>query len=76
MPSYLSREHPGQPVLTPTELISYLDRPEIAEEASLDDALWAAIQEHQQDSIVVCISGGGGGSLDEWVRAKVRELNP
>jgi len=39
----------------------------------MDDALWETIEKHaNQNSIVVCMSGGGGNSLDEWLRAKAQ----
>ena len=60
-------------MLTPEDLIQYLSDPTIAQPAKLDDELWSNIQKELSDSIVVCVSGGGGGSLDEWLRVKVRE---
>lgn len=76
VPSYLSREDPGQPVLSPDELIRYLDDPGIASAAEMDDDLWKIIEEHaSQNSIVICMTGGGGNSLDEWLRLKARALN-
>ncbi len=71
VPSYLAREDPHQHILTPDELIKYMANREIAEPALLDDPLAQAIEQHRdQGDLVVCISGGGGGSLDEWLRAK------
>jgi UDP-N-acetylmuramate--alanine ligase len=70
VPSYLAREDPNQPVLTPTELIESLN-PEtkaVAEPAELNDNLKNAIRLHRKHDIVLCLSGGGGGSLDEWLR--------
>lgn len=69
VPSYLAREDPEQHVLSPAELIESLNTPEIAKAAELDDDLQKDIQTHlDQGDLVVCISGGGGGSLDEWLR--------
>lgn len=69
VPSYLAREDPDQAVLTPAELISCMNNPEIAEPADLNSALKTAIQSHlDQGDLVVCLSGGGGHSLDEWLR--------
>lgn len=71
VPSFLSREDPAQPVLTPSELIKKLspDLQEIAEPMELDDKLASAIRQHLKDGdLVVAMSGGGGGSLDEWLR--------
>ncbi len=69
VPSYLAREDPRQHILTPDELIKRMSNKEIAEASLLDDTLKDQIQEHvAAGDLVVCISGGGGGSLDEWVR--------
>jgi UDP-N-acetylmuramate--alanine ligase len=77
VPSYLSRENPEQPVLSPEQLIGYLDDPTIAEPASMNDQLWQIIKDQlERDRMVVCMSGGGGKSLDEWLRAKAQELSP
>ena len=70
VPSYLAREDPGQAVLSPQELIKNMDNSEIAEPASLNDELAQSITTHlRAGDLVVCLSGGGGGSLDEWLRA-------
>jgi UDP-N-acetylmuramate--alanine ligase len=71
VPSYLAREDPGLPVLHPTELIMTLnpDTQAKAEPAELDKTLKKAIKSHQNHGgLVLCLSGGGGGSLDEWLR--------
>ena len=69
VPSYLAREDPLQHVLTPNELIQYMHNKDIAEPALLDSSLAASIHEHTKaGDLVVAISGGGGGSLDEWLR--------
>lgn len=69
VPSYLAREDPDQAVLSPAELIQQMDNKEVAEPAELADALKQKIQEHlTAGDLVLCLSGGGGGSLDEWLR--------
>lgn len=69
VPSYLAREDPGQRVLPPAELISHLDDPSIAVPAELDDNLKLTIQKHLNNGdLVIGMAGGGGGSLDEWLR--------
>jgi UDP-N-acetylmuramate--alanine ligase len=69
VPSYLTREDPSQHVLTPKELIENMGNKEIAEPSELNIELKQKITEHLANGdLVVCISGGGGGSLDEWVR--------
>src|SRR5690606_22286752 len=69
IPSYLAREDPNQRIIPPEELISHLDEPSIAEPMERDDKLKATIQKHlDAGDMVVCMAGGGGNSLDEWVR--------
>jgi UDP-N-acetylmuramate--alanine ligase len=68
-PSYLAREDPAQRVIPPSELISHLANPSIAEAAELNDDLKQTIQMHLENgAMVVGMAGGGGGSLDEWLR--------
>jgi UDP-N-acetylmuramate--alanine ligase len=69
VPSYLAREDPNQATLSPTELIEYMDNKRVAEPSKLNDLLKSKIQTHiDNNDLVVCLSGGGGGSLDEWLR--------
>jgi UDP-N-acetylmuramate--alanine ligase len=68
-PSYLAREDPDQAILKPEELISHLADPSIAQPAELDDKLKQTLIKHLQNGdMVVGMAGGGGGSLDEWLR--------
>ena len=69
VPSYLAREDPTQEILSPEELIQDLDNPAIASPMQRDDALQKTIQKHlDAGDLVVAMSGGGGGSLDDWLR--------
>jgi UDP-N-acetylmuramate--alanine ligase len=71
LPSYLAREDPAQRIIEPAELISHLDDPTIASPALLDADLKRTIAAHLvKGDMVVCMAGGGGGSLDEWLRKK------
>lgn len=71
VPSYLAREDPSQAVIPPSELIAKLDDPSIAIAAERDEQLFAIIQNHlAKGDMVVGMAGGGGGSLDEWLRTK------
>ena len=73
IPSYLAREDPNQAVLTPKELIAHLDNPAIAEPMERDTKLKQAIQKHlKAGDMVVAMTGGGGNSLDEWLRKNFR----
>ena len=69
VPSYLAREDPNLPVLSPAELIAHISNPEIAEPAKLDDVLLAKVKQHLADGdMVVLMGASGGGSADEWLR--------
>jgi UDP-N-acetylmuramate--alanine ligase len=69
LPSYLAREDPTQRIIPPEELIAHLDDPTIAVPAERDDSLKRTIQAHlDKGDMVVGMVGGGGNSLDEWLR--------
>jgi UDP-N-acetylmuramate--alanine ligase len=69
VPSYLAREDPAQQVIQPEEFIEAIQQPQEKEPAALDEKLKESIRKHLDlGDTVVCLSGGGGGSLDEWVR--------
>jgi UDP-N-acetylmuramate--alanine ligase len=70
--SYLAREDPSLPVLTPAELIPYLSDPSIAEPADINNSLLQAIRSHLQNGdMVVAMGASGAGSLDEWLRQNI-----
>jgi UDP-N-acetylmuramate--alanine ligase len=71
LPSYLAREDPKLPILTPEELIKHLspDLQKIAQPAAKNEALKDVIKNHlNAGDLVVAMAGGGGASLDEWLR--------
>lgn len=71
VPSYLAREDPKLPVHKPSELIKNLNPSMQAktEPAELNEDLKTKIKYHRKHgALVLCLSGGGGGSLDEWLR--------
>lgn len=73
IPSYLAREDPDQSIMEPSELISHLADPSIAIAMKRDDELKNAIQKHLDDgAMVVGMAGGGGDSLDEWLRKEFK----
>jgi UDP-N-acetylmuramate--alanine ligase len=74
LPSYLAREDPAQRIISPAELIAHLDDPSIAEPMERDAELKQTIQEHLNDGdMVVAMAGGGGDSLDDWLRREFAE---
>lgn len=73
LPSYLAREDKSQRVIPPEELISHLANPDIAEASQKNDALKQVIVDHvNRGNMVVGMAGGGGGSLDEWLREEFK----
>lgn len=69
VPSYLAREDSNQTVLTPQQLIEYLSNKSIASASLLNNDLKKAITTHLSNKdLVIAISGGGGNSLDSWIR--------
>lgn len=69
LPSYLAREDPNQRIIPPEELISHLDNPAVAVPAEMNANLKHIIQNHlDAGDMVVCMAGGGGNSLDDWLR--------
>src|SRR3990167_9801432 len=74
IPSYLAREDPKQRVIPPEELISHLADPSIAEPKERNDELKQIIATHlQKGDMVVCMAGGGGDSLDDWIREEFKQ---
>lgn len=66
LPTYLTRENPDQPVLTPQELTENITNKPALTFASLDDTLWTEIQQHRANGqLVLCM---GAGTIDGWVR--------
>lgn len=68
-PSYLAREDESLEMLTPEKLCRLIDQPKNAKPVKLDDDLKRIITKHvKHGDLVLCLTAGGGGSLDEWLR--------
>lgn len=71
VPTYLAREDPNLSIWS-TDDIKNLFNPEVKERtktAKLDNDLRLKIVNHAASGdTVICITAGGGGSLDEWLR--------
>ena len=75
VPSYLAREDPNLALLQPEDLRKLLDEStqQRTTTASLNDILHSQIQQHlDAGDLVLCITAGGGNSLDEWLRHEFR----
>ncbi len=68
VPSYLAREDPSLELLTPQAIIDLTSK-KTGVAADLNDQLKQHIQQElAAGNLVLCLSAGGGGSLDEWLR--------
>ena len=66
LPTYLSREDPDEPILTPLELVQNITNQSAIHVAAFDDELWAIIQQARSEGkLVLCM---GAGTIDSWVR--------
>lgn len=69
VPSYLAREDESLELLTPEKLCELIAEPRTRQAMQLDDKLREVIAKHaHQGDLVLCLTAGGGGSLDEWLR--------
>ena len=66
LPTYLTREDPSLPVLSPQDLTAHLINRHAVKFSELNDQLWADIQhERTQGNLVVVM---GAGTIDGWLR--------
>lgn len=73
IPSYLAREDPDQRVIEPSEMIEHLSDPSVGAAMKRDEELKKTIQRHlDKGDMVVCMTGGGGDSFDDWLRANFK----
>ncbi|RWZ78297.1 MAG: hypothetical protein EOT05_00845 [Candidatus Microsaccharimonas sossegonensis] len=69
LPTYLTREDPDEPILSPEALITHLTNKETVHVAEMDNDLWQAIQQARSEGkLVLCM---GAGTIDNWVREKM-----
>jgi UDP-N-acetylmuramate--alanine ligase len=71
LPSYLAREDPTDRIVEPAELIAQLHDPALAQPMLRNAELKTTIQKHiAAGDMVVAMAGGGGNSLDDWLRTE------
>ena len=71
LPTYLSREDPNLPVLTPAQLSENVTNKAAVQFADLDDSLWDDIQKARSNGKLVLVMGAG--TIDNWVRSKLQK---
>lgn len=73
LPTYLTREDPTLPLLTPIELTEHLVNSAEVYISELDDELWEYITKARQDGkLVLCM---GAGTIDSWLRNQLAKTN-
>ena len=73
VPSYLAREDESLELLTPTKLSKLINTTGKKIPSRLDRNLKINILQHiEKGDFVLCLSAGGGGSLDEWLREEFK----
>lgn len=69
LPTYLSREDPELPILTPDELSANLTNSSSVCVADMNEGLWGTITYYRDKGYLVLVMGAG--SIDEWVRTQL-----
>lgn len=69
LPTYLSREDPNLPILTPEELTKNITNKTAIHFADLDDQLWDGINQARSQGILVLAMGAG--TIDSWIRSRI-----
>lgn len=73
VPSYLAREDKSLEMLTPEKLVSVMNKPQDRVPSNLTEELKDSLKQHASNGdVVLCLSAGGGGSLDEWLRREFK----
>ncbi|MEI7539290.1 MAG: Mur ligase domain-containing protein [Candidatus Saccharibacteria bacterium] len=73
LPTYLSREDPKLPILSPAELTENITNRDRVHIADFNDELWNAIQEARNTGKLVLVAGAG--QIDEWLRNRLSGAN-
>lgn len=71
VPSYKAREDASLEDLTPQRLVELIEHPADRIPSEMNGTLRESIRmEIEEGNLVLCLTAGGGGSLDEWLRAE------
>lgn len=69
LPTYLTRENPNLPILTPEQLTKNVTNLNSIHLADLNDDLWANIESARRRGALVLFMGAG--TIDDWVRDRI-----
>ncbi len=72
LPTYLTREDPRLPILSPTDLTEHVTNPGSIHIVGPDDDLWGTVQQARAANKLVLVMGAG--SIDTWLRDKTDTL--
>jgi N-methylhydantoinase B/oxoprolinase/acetone carboxylase alpha subunit len=70
----LAREDESLDLLTPSDIVRMTSQPNKGVATDKNENLKQIIITHQQaGDLVLCLTAGGGGSLDEWLRKEFKQ---
>ena len=69
LPTYLTREDPSLPILSPQQLTQQLANLSNVEYKDMDDGLWSDIQSARSNGSLVLVMGAG--NIDSWLRDQI-----
>lgn len=73
LPTYLTRENPDQPILSPQELTDNVTNHGSIHYADLNDDLWNEIlKQRDKGALVLCM---GAGTIDSWIREQLNRTS-
>ncbi len=72
LPTYLTREDPNLPILSPGELLAELENSELGETAEMNDGLMEKLKKAQKDGFLVLLMTAG--PADQWLRERIEIL--
>ena len=69
LPTYIARKDADDVQLSPKDFLGKLNKKTNAQEVAMNENLATEINRAiSEGNLVLCLSAGGGGSLDEWIR--------
>lgn len=69
VPTYLTREDPALPILTPQQIMASVTNKQALQYTGLNEDLWQKIQSARERGALVMVMGAG--TIDDWAREKL-----